>query len=423
MAKRKRRFSTGSVLMLTLMFTVLLASGTLLLFLGGGRRGADSRTENRIPAGTAAVSEAGTEPEARQEGKPGTEGKPRPVPTAEPEKRGVRVTAAGTLAIEKSLRQSCYASDSKVYDFTELLSLLKNEINGDLNAVFLENLLMEDSKVSNIVIPGVAADLLKASGFQWSLSGFPAAWDRQGAGLSQTAAALRERNIVPLGILPEGTGDRWVMREVRGIRIAAMQYTSDLGAATRKNMTKKGSAGAIPESDPEMIGADLAAAKAAGADVTIVFLHWGKNGSRQPDKNQTALARQIAELGADVIIGAGSRVAQGAEYLQTADGRQVLCAWSLGTLMSEDRSAASRIGGYLLQLSFERDALGTVRLSEAAYIPTYVWRYRQDSTYYYKCLAADRPAPDGMDSEQVRLMEKTRDSVQKALEGSPLSPR
>ena len=158
MAKRKRKFSMGSVLMLVLTSAVLLSSGILLVFLSVGKQAGDPRKENRITAGSTAGPANGTEPGTQQGGEAGTEKKPQPSPTVNTERGRVRIMAAGTLAIEKSLRQSCYASDSKVYDFTELLSLLKDDIRGDLNAVFLENLLMEDAKVSNIVIPGKAAD-------------------------------------------------------------------------------------------------------------------------------------------------------------------------------------------------------------------------------------------------------------------------
>ena len=91
--------------------------------------------------------------------------------------------------------------------------------------------------------------------------------------------------------------------------------------------------------------------------------------------------------------------------------------------MSDERGSVSRIGSCLLHAVFTRDGTGKVRLSEAAYTPTYVWRYRQDSTYYYKCLAADLPAPDGMDNEQVHQMELTCSAIRKALEGSPVGLR
>lgn len=432
MQKRKRGLSPGSVLMLVFVFVVLLFSFILMFRLTSGKRpeisggGIQTQTDEGEPGGgspSPAQQQTESAPASGEE-------QPQPVagtsaatqpPSESPSSPAKMVlTVAGTLAIEKGIRQSSYAADTKVYDFTELLSLLKPEIRGDLNAVFLENLLMDDTKVSGLVVPACAAELLKESGFNVCLSGFPKAWEKKMEGILQTRSALEDRNISVLGLYDTGNSDHYEVREANGIRVALMQYASDVQTAVRKNMTKAGAEWAIPEADPEQIAKDIAR---AGAEAAVVFIHWGKVGGKNPEKAQRALAQQIADSGADVIIGAGSRIPQKPEYLTASDGRQVLCAYSLGTLMSDERSSANRIGSYLLHLGFEKESGERIQLKEVTYTPTYVWRYRQDSAYYYKCLAADRTPPDGMDSEQTRLMEKTFTTVQNMLEGSPAELR
>ena len=429
MGKRKGRLSAGSVLMLALTVLVLLGSALVLLRLKSGTVRPVVRTDVEALTGIGGreaepEAESAEAPRTEQSAPPGQAAAREPAaqPTAGTAARAT-LTAAGTLALEKNLRQSCYAADTKVYDFTEPLALLKPEIQGSLNTVFFENLLMEDTKVTETVVPAGAAEMLRQAGFQLSLSGFPKAWEKQAEGIRQTVDALRERGITALGLQPEGAAERYVTREANGIRIAMAQYAADVTAATRKSMSKKNAESAIPEADPERIREDITAARAAGADIAVVFVHWGKTGAKSPDKNQTVLAQQIADAGADLIIGAGSRVAQPVERLTAADGRQVVCAWSLGTLMSDDRSSASRIGGFLLHVTFKKEAQGAAYIAELTYTPTYVWKYRQDSTYYYKCLAADQAAPDGMDDEQRRLMEKTCEAVKKVLEGTGVAPR
>ena len=428
MRKQKRGLTAGSRLMLVMIAAVLMLSAAVLLRWMGGSSPDPIRTQERTAtdgaAATAAPAASGQEAAAaRAPGNSPAASAAADRTDAPAETRRAELSAAGIFALGKNLRQSCYAADTKVYDFTELLSLLKTTLRSDVSTVFLENLLMDDTKVSDLIVPASAADAMTAAGFQLGLCGFSRAWERKAEGIASTALALRERGITPLGTA-EGEGEaRYVIQDVNGIRIALAQYTADVSSTVRKNMKKAGSDWAVPEADPEIIAADLTAARAAGADFTVVFLHWGKVGATKPDKTQTALAQQIADAGADVIIGAGSRTVQPAEYLTAGDGRQVLCAWSLGTLMSDDRNTASRIGGMILHLTLEGDAAGTVRLVQAAYTPTYVWKYRQDSKYYYKCLAANQTPPDGMDSEQTRLMEKTLQAAQKALEGSPVDMR
>ena len=57
------------------------------------------------------------------------------------------------------------------------------------------------------------------------------------------------------------------------------------------------------------------------------------------------------------------------------------------------------------------------------YTPVYAWKYRQDGRYYYRCIASNGTAPDGMDSEQRKTMEKSAETVEKVLQDSPLAAR
>jgi len=136
-----------------------------------------------------------------------------------------------------------------------------------------------------------------------------------------------------------------------------------------------------------------------------------------------ALAQKIADAGADLIIGNGSRIVSGAEMLTAAHtGRQVLCVWSLGTVLSGDRSNIRRIAGMFLQVTVKTEE-GRTELSDYRYIPLYTWKYKQDSRFYYRCLAADEAVPDGMDSEQQKMMKKAADTVKNAMAGSPVEER
>ena len=57
------------------------------------------------------------------------------------------------------------------------------------------------------------------------------------------------------------------------------------------------------------------------------------------------------------------------------------------------------------------------------YTPVYTWKYRQDSRFYYRCLAADREIPDGMDTEQQKMMKKAAETVRNAMKDSPVEER
>ena len=191
-------------------------------------------------------------------------------------------------------------------------------------------------------------------------------------------------------------------------------------------MDKKEESDTVPAAESERIAADITEARNRGAEAVIVLMNWGKVG-KTPDKAQKALAQSIADAGADLIIGAGSRVPQAAEYLtvQQPDGneKEILCIWSLGTVLSGDRSNIRRISGYLLHVRIHMTRDGKAAVEQPEYTPLYTWRYRQDGQYYYRCLAANRTPPDGMDNEQIKNMDKAAEAVRSALAGSPLSER
>ena len=155
-------------------------------------------------------------------------------------------------------------------------------------------------------------------------------------------------------------------------------------------------------------------------------MNWRKVG-KAPDKAQKTLAQSIADAGADLIIGSGSRVPQAAEYLtgKLPDGteKQTLCIWSLGTTLSGDRTNIKRISGYLLHVRIHLTRDGKTLVEQPEYTPVYTWRFRQDGQYYYRCLAANRTPPDGMDNEQIKSMDKAADTTRGVLAGSPLNER
>ena len=153
----------------------------------------------------------------------------------------------------------------------------------------------------------------------------------------------------------------------------------------------------------------------------IVLLNWGKNG-KDPDSRQRELASAIAQAGADLIVGCGRHVPQSAEYLTGSDGKQVLCVWSLGSLLTGDRSNTKHLSGYLLHVTVRSSGGSRAEILNPEYTPVYTWKYRQDSRYYYRVVDASGQAPDGMDNEQMKNRNKAAETVSNVLKGSPLAP-
>lgn len=69
----------------------------------------------------------------------------------------------------------------------------------------------------------------------------------------------------------------------------------------------------------------------------------------------------------------------------------------------------------LLHLKVSVDGSGNVSVDEATYTPTYIWRYKQDGKYYYRVVASDQPAPDGMGDEQTEVKNRAYENLKKYL--------
>lgn len=212
------------------------------------------------------------------------------------------------------------------------------------------------------------------------------------------------------------------MVTLNNVQVAFLHYVQELSAKSAKAIKSADAAYAVPVAEAERITSDIAAARAAGAKVVIVSINWSGTKST-PTKTQTTLAQQMADAGADVIIGTGTGILQPVTWLTGQNGRRTLCAYSLGALMSEARSNGG-VAAALLQLRIAVDGTGQVIFEQTAYTPTYIWRYKQDSQYQYRAVASDQTAPDGMSSDQQEAMARALTNAQEFMgEASPLTLR
>ena len=219
---------------------------------------------------------------------------------------------------------------------------------------------------------------------------FKQIYDSGFSGLTATVEAVQGRGMQALGAyttVDAAQPTRRIMT-LGGVRVALLHYTDGLSTKGAKAMKSDGNTFAVAQVSVENGAAgileDIAAVRASGAQVVIVSLNWGAEGKTSPTKKQTAFAQQLADAGADVIVGTGSRVVQKVEWLTgtLADGsaHKTLCAYSLGSLLNESRTNAN-VAGMLLRLTVSVDGQGRVSMDEAAYVPTYIWRFKQDGRY------------------------------------------
>lgn len=428
---QKRRLSAGTVFMLALLAVTL--AGTVLVL---GRLSSGANVDlNRLKQDLLNIQETPvpdlSDPvQEKTAGDGKTDGNesitpPPVVDEALPaEKKGstFTLTAAGSMALTGEVRKNSWSSESRVYDYSDVMMLLAPKIRSDINIVFTENLFCDKYKVNDTVAVESAANLVREAGFRYAACGFSQAYSHGKDGIETTLMALDERGVTPVGLRYADDHDIPAVKSICGVKTVFLQYTATVSSKTRKAMEKDGTEGMIPEADPEKIARDISTARERGAEAVIVLFHWGRIG-KDPDNSQRELAAAAAQAGADLIIGNGSHVPQTAEYLTGRDGRSVLCTWSLGSLLSGDRGNAKRMSGYLLHVTIRSNGQGGVDVLNPEYTPVYTWKYKQDGRYYYRCIAVDGTVPDGMDAEQIKSMKKAAEAVITVMKSSPASPR
>lgn len=101
----------------------------------------------------------------------------------------------------------------------------------------------------------------------------------------------------------------------------------------------------------------------ASADVVVVSVHWGDEGSNIPNTYQRELAQQFADWGADIVIGTHPHVLQPVEYVRGEDGGETLVFYSLGNFVSAQIDPENLIGGIAQIAVTKNHTTGEVAIS------------------------------------------------------------
>ena len=177
--------------------------------------------------------------------------------------------------------------------------------------------------------------------------------DYGAAGIRDTRRILRDHGLVVGGAGKDLDQARTVeLLEANGTGVAVIPCLDFV----KVYWAADGRAGATPCVD-QLIRKDVRKARRAGADVVIVFPHWGVEYTRQPLPSMRKHAARWAEAGADLVLGAHSHVAGSIEDI---DGVPVL--YSLGNLIFDQHWSTNTMESALLEATFHGDRLVELRL-------------------------------------------------------------
>ena len=177
--------------------------------------------------------------------------------------------------------------------------------------------------------------------------------DAGASGLLQTITNVKKRGIAVSGAGRNLAAARApAVLTAAGTKVAILGYDAIAGGY-HATATKVGSA---PLS-AALVKQDVAAARKAGADVVIVFPHWGTEYDPTPFVNQTRLARMIIDSGADMVIG---NHAHWAGAMELYKGKPIW--YALGNFVFDQTWSEPTMEGITLELTFRGTQLVQVHM-------------------------------------------------------------
>ncbi len=309
------------------------------------------------------------------------------------------LAAAGTLYAPKTVRTSAQNGAGN-FDFSPIFQGLGDVLStADLALATLETTVAgEEMGYGNYNTPPQILDALRTSGVDMISLATEHALDKGYEGLELTA-----RELISRGIDQTGLSSSNVMIPVGGIQVAVLAYTYGLSDEGRER-TNNDERGAVQLIDAQRMTQDVVDARMAGANVVIVMPHWGTKNKQETTEDVRALARMLAEAGADVILGTHPNIVQETERLTVtrADGLEyetVVC-YSLGSLLTDSR-AMENAAGMIARLTIEYDTSSRrVSLGALTCVPIYISYQQEEGKGIYRVVDAENTPDFLTDSER-----------------------
>lgn len=262
--------------------------------------------------------------------------------TTAPPDVAITLAFGGDILTHMPVNASAAAAGGGAHDFAPLLDGLAPVVGGvDLALCHLEVPIAGDGQAitgyPSFHAPPEVIDGIAAVGYDGCSTASNHSLD---AGMTGLVATLDRFDRVGLGHVgtarsaEEGAAPR--IYDVGGQRIAHLSYSYGFNGY----QLPADAPWAADLIDPDRIAADAAAARAAGAQLVVVSVHWGTEYRHDPDAQQEAWADAItAGADVDLVIGHHAHVVQPIEQV---NGTWVV--YGLGNQLSNQAEAPRRDG-------------------------------------------------------------------------------
>lgn len=215
---------------------------------------------------------------------------------------------------------------------------------------------------------------VKQAGFDFLITANNHSNDSGEKGILRTIHILDSIGLGHTGsFISQNDRDSVRILNVKGIRIGVVAYTY----STNGLPLTDGKPWLVNMCDSALISKDIATGRAKGAELMIVFYHFGEEYQRMPSAYQKQFVQHALDCGADVVLGSHPHVVQPMEVVpgRGSNVDSVFVAYSMGNFISNQKDMYTD-EGVIMRLTFEKHIpSGKIRLvAHEDVVPTWVYR-------------------------------------------------
>lgn len=250
--------------------------------------------------------------------------------------------------------------------------------------------------------PDAIVSSLKKSGVDCLLTANNHTYDTGASGVTRTVSVIENAGLENVGTRKDETQQTYLVEEIGGIKfgIACFTYetaTSSAPKALNGINVSSSAAGLINSFNYgkldefySVLNTQLSEMKSKGADVTVVYLHWGNEYQTYASENQKKIAQTLCDMGVDLIVGGHPHVVQPVDLITSTDGKhKTVCVYSVGNMVSNQRRTLMNLksghteDGLIFLATFSRYSDGTVTFDGVESVPTWVHLYTSSGKKVY----------------------------------------
>lgn len=361
----------------------------------------------------------------------------QPAPSPEPELPvSLEIVCVGDIMVHEPQIPSQFDSATGTYDYTNNFQYIKPYIEkADLALGNFEGTFggAPYKGYPAFSAPDELASALKGAGFDVIITANNHMTDRGHEGVLRTLDVLEEQKLVIAGSRRDSADPRYALTTVEGITIGVVAYTYET-SGSGPEVFINGSF--IPErtaallnsfsynrldGDMAKIGETMTVARDAGAELVILYLHWGEEYQQTPNQWQRTIAEKAAaELGADIIFASHPHVLQEMTLIPGKNPEQkVPVFYSMGNFISNQRQETLQNRfteqGMIARVNLEfMKSTGTITSIGIEATPTWVDRYKRNGKTVYEIIPLDdqmETNPALMESGHLQRARQAREDI------------